>query len=58
MTITWLRTSDVFPDLKRSDTDFTAFDGEEIIGRVYQFQSGPEEGLDDDGRSSRPTIHR
>jgi hypothetical protein len=45
MTITWMRTSDAFPDLDRSDTDFTAFDGKDIIGRIYLFETRPEQGL-------------
>jgi hypothetical protein len=45
MSITWMRTSDAFPDLDRSDTDFTAFDGKDIIGRVHLFENGPEQGL-------------
>ena len=40
MAITWMRTSDAFPHLDRSDKDFTAFDGDEIVGRVYQFEAG------------------
>jgi hypothetical protein len=45
MAITWMRTSDAFPGLNPSDRDFTAFDGETIVGRVYQFEAGPEEGV-------------
>jgi hypothetical protein len=45
MDIKWRLTSDAFPDLERSETDFTAFDGETIIGRVYQLDQDPEEGL-------------
>jgi hypothetical protein len=33
------------PDAGYPDTDFTAFDGEEIIGRVYRISHGKEEGL-------------
>ena len=45
MAITWMRTSDAFPDLDRSDKDFTAFAGDKVIGRVYQFEAGPEAGI-------------
>jgi hypothetical protein len=41
MAVEWMRTSDVFSDLNRSDTDFTAFDGEKIIGRVHQMRRDP-----------------
>jgi hypothetical protein len=45
MAIVWMRTSDAFPDLDRSDKDFTAFAGNKVIGRVYQFEAGPEQGI-------------
>jgi hypothetical protein len=40
-----MRSSDVYPDAGYPDTDFIAFDGEEIIGRVYRISHGKEEGL-------------
>jgi hypothetical protein len=45
MAITWMRTSDAFRDLNRSDKDFTAFDGKTIIGRVYELEQDREKGL-------------
>jgi len=39
MPIEWVRRSDMFPDLKPSKVDFVA-----IVGRVMQFDSGPERG--------------
>lgn len=44
MPIEWMHYCDVFPDLKPSDTDFVALDGDRIFGRVMQFDSGPEMG--------------
>lgn len=35
---------DVFSDLKPSNTDFVALDGDRIVGRVMRFDSGPEMG--------------
>jgi hypothetical protein len=43
--ITWMRSADLYPDGRFPDTDFVAFDGEEIIGRVYRIRHGKEEGL-------------
>jgi hypothetical protein len=39
-----MRTADVYPDAGYPDTDFVAFDGEEIIGRVYWISHGKDEG--------------
>jgi hypothetical protein len=43
--ISWMRSADMYPDAGYPDTDFVAFDGEEIIGRVYRIRHGTEEGL-------------
>ena len=43
--ISWMRSADMYPDAGYPDTDFVAFDGEEIIGRVYRIRDGTEEGL-------------
>jgi hypothetical protein len=43
--ILWMRSADVYPDGSFPPTDFVAFDGEEIIGRVYQIRHGIQEGL-------------
>ena len=40
--ISWMRTSDAFPDLARSDTDFAAFDREKIIRRVCWIAHGTQ----------------
>ena len=45
MQISWIRSADVYPDARYPDTDFIAFDGEEIIGRVYRIRHGTEQGL-------------
>ena len=45
MQISWMRSADVYPGADYPDTDFIAFDGEEIIGRVYRISHGTEEGL-------------
>lgn len=42
--VQWMRHCDVFPDLKPSNTDWVALDGDRIVGRVMQFDSGPESG--------------
>jgi len=44
--VTWMLTSDAWPSAKWSrGRDFTAFDGELLVGRVYQHQDGPQKGL-------------
>jgi hypothetical protein len=47
MKISWRLTREAFPNaVDLSDgPDFTAFDGEEPIGRVYQIGEGPDRGL-------------
>ena len=40
-----MRTSDLYPDLESSSTDFTALDRDEPVGRVHQVQHGTEAGL-------------
>jgi hypothetical protein len=41
--VTWIRTSalDSYP---HSDEDFTASDGDLVIGHVYRIENGPERG--------------
>ena len=44
--VTWMLTSDAWPSARWSrGRDFTAFDGELLLGRVYQHQDGPQKGL-------------
>ena len=44
--VTWMLTSDAWPNAKwPRGPDFTAFDGELIVGRVYQAEHGPDKGL-------------
>src|SRR5918994_1835414 len=46
MKITWMLTHKVVPGTRESPPpDFTAFDGEEAIGRIHQIVDGPERGL-------------
>ena len=46
MKITWMLTHKVFPETPEPPSpDFTAFDGDEVIGRVCQITDGPERGL-------------
>ena len=46
MKITWMLTHKVVPGTREPPSpDFTAFDGEEAIGRVHQIVDGPERGL-------------
>jgi hypothetical protein len=57
MPIYWTKTADVYPDGGHEDTDFMAFDpdvrfpafhpteGDEPIGRVRLYTSGPQGGL-------------
>jgi hypothetical protein len=45
MPIAWMRSADLYPDAGYPPTDFVAFDGEEIIGRVYRIRHGTEQGL-------------
>jgi hypothetical protein len=44
MKIIWKLTHEVSPDVAPGP-DFTAFDGQEVIGRVRQVEEGPERGL-------------
>jgi hypothetical protein len=39
-----MRSADLDPDAGFPPTDYVAFDGEEIIGRVYRIKHGPDEG--------------
>jgi hypothetical protein len=45
MPLEWMRHHNVFTDLTPSNTDFVAFDGDRIIGRVMQYVCGRESGL-------------
>ena len=46
MKITWMLTHKVLPETPEPPSpDFTAFDGDEVIGRVCQIADGPERGL-------------
>jgi hypothetical protein len=45
MPIEWMRHCDVYPDIPESDVDFVAFDDDQIVGRVMQFEFGPENGV-------------
>jgi hypothetical protein len=45
MRVFWMRHCDVYPDIPRSETDFVALDGDTIVGRVMQFEFGPEVGV-------------
>src|SRR4051795_4807724 len=42
--VTWMRHSDIYRDPPPSDLDWVAFDGNEIVGRVMQYQHGKEQG--------------
>ena len=44
MKIIWKLTHEVFPNVAPGP-DFTAFDGQDVIGRVCQVEQGPERGL-------------
>ena len=45
-TLTWMLTSEAWPNARwPRGPDFTAFDGELLVGRVFQHQDGPEKGL-------------
>src|SRR5215210_4381779 len=45
-TLTWMLTSEAWPNARwPRGPDFTAFDGELLVGRVYQYEHGPEKGL-------------
>jgi hypothetical protein len=44
MPIAWMRSAYLYPDAGYPPTDYVAFDGEEIIGRVYQIEHGKDEG--------------
>ena len=45
-TLTWMLTSEAWPNARwPRGPDFTAFDGELLVGRVYQHEDGPEKGL-------------
>ena len=44
--VTWMLTSDAWPNARwPRGPDFTAFDGELLVGRVFQRQDGPDKGL-------------
>src|SRR3954467_5057652 len=44
--VRWMLTCDAWPNARwPRGPDFTAFDGELIVGRVYQAEHGPEKGL-------------
>src|SRR5215207_352159 len=44
--VTWMLTCDAWPNARwPRGPDFTAFDGELIVGRVYQAEHGPDKGL-------------
>src|SRR5215213_8840476 len=44
--VTWMLTCDAWPNAKwPRGPDFTAFDGELIVGRVYQAEHEPDKGL-------------
>ena len=44
--VTWMLTCDAWPKARwPRGPDFTAFDGELIVGRVYQAEHGPDKGL-------------
>ena len=43
MPVEWLRHCDVFSDLPPSYLDWVAFDDDEIVGRVMQYQHGREQ---------------
>ena len=40
-----MRTRNVFPALDGLEHDYTALDGEAVVGRVYQIVGGPAHGL-------------
>jgi len=44
--VRWMLTCDAWPNARwPRGPDFTAFDGELIVGRVYQAEHGPDKGL-------------
>jgi hypothetical protein len=44
--VTWMLTCDAWPNARwRRGPDFTAFDGELLVGRVFQLQDGADKGL-------------
>src|SRR5215203_4121342 len=44
--VRWMLTCDAWPNARwPRGSDFTAFDGELIVGRVYQAEHGPDKGL-------------
>jgi hypothetical protein len=45
MAVEWMRTRDVFPALDGLAHDYTALDGEAVVGRVYRIEGGPGQGL-------------
>jgi hypothetical protein len=45
MEVFWMRHCDVYPDIPTSDVVIVALDGSTIIGRVMQFEFGPEVGI-------------
>jgi hypothetical protein len=45
MAVEWMRTRDAFPALDGLQHDYTALDGEAVVGRVYLIEGGPGRGL-------------
>ena len=44
--VIWMLTSDAWPHARwPRGPDFTAFDGELLVGRIFQHEDGPERGL-------------
>src|ERR1041385_2605815 len=44
--VTWMLTSDAWPHARwPRGPDFTAFDGELLVGRVFQYEDGSQKGL-------------
>src|SRR3954463_6449569 len=44
--VTWMLTSDAWPTARwPRGPDFTAFDGDLLVGRVFQHQDGPDESV-------------
>jgi hypothetical protein len=42
--IVWMLSSDAFPKHPPGDVDFVAFDGELLVGRVYEITQGTDKG--------------
>jgi len=45
MQVSWKLTRDAIPDALWQSQDLAALDGDQVIGRVYQIEHGPGEGL-------------